>query len=402
MKRPLAVILTLLIAGWTFLSAAGDDSGSTPFDTEQLLYQEVGEGQEMTVSGTVASCSVISSGVRLFIDSVSVLSENHSTISFLPEQKITVMTSDTSIMPGDVLVLRGTFAPFLQAGNPGQFDFRNWYFRQNTVCTMKDVRILQRQEGEGRLQEQLYRFRRMIWSSYEQILPEKAAATIAAISMGEKGLMEAEWKTQYQEGGIAHIIAVSGLHITMIGMSIYRFLRWIYLPISVSAVLSGGVTILYGLLTGSGISAMRAVIMFLIWLGAQICGRKYDQITGIAIAAAVLILPDVQVLQESSFWLSFLAVLTLASLVPFMQKSCGIRTGAGEALCSSIGIWIGMLPVTLYFFYQAVPWSMLVNLVVIPLMSSVMGAGIISAVAGLYSKSLGVFLGAPEIGKTHV
>ena len=87
--------------------------------------------------------------------------------------------------------------------------------------------------------------------------------------------------------------------------------------------------------------------------------------------------------------------MTLAVLVPYMKASCRIQTGIGNSICSGIGIWIGMLPLTLYFFYQAIPWSTAVNLLVIPLMSAVMSYGLLSGAAGLLGQSLGVFLGAP-------
>lgn len=399
MKRPLAFTLALLMIIRIVVWSAGDEDSSPLIYTEQRLYEHIGEGQQVIVSGRVKQCSLISSGVRLFIDQISVLSEDgseiNSEISFLPEQQLTGTIEEREIMPGDQVVLRGTFAPFLPATNPGQFDLREWYFAREVVCSLKKVEVLQAKKGDVVLDGLLYGIRRAVWDSYERILQEKAAGTMAAISLGEKGLMEQEWKTMYQEGGIAHIIAVSGLHIMLIGMSLYHFLRRIYVPIPVSAVLSGGVTFLYALMTGSGISAVRAVVMFLILLGAQVCGRKYDQITAVAVAAAVLVLPEPQVIRESSFWLSFSAILTLALLVPCMQKSCQIQSNLGKSLCSSVGVWMGMLPVTLFFFYQAAPWSILVNLLVIPLMSTVMGMGLLAAVAGFVSQTAGTFLGAP-------
>lgn len=394
-KRPLIFILILLTVSWILLSKAGNETDSPLFITEQLLYQEIGEGQNMTVSGYVTKCSVISSGVRLFIDHISVLSDNKSLKSFLPDQMITVTISQKEIMPGDWITVAGDFAPFSRGTNPGQFDLKAWYFRQNVVCTMKNVRILKYQNGNGGLQELLYRIKNAFWVSFGRIFPEKAAGTIAAISLGEKGLMEKEWKNRYQEGGIAHIMAVSGLHVTLIGMSLYRFMRWICIPVWCSSLISGGTVILYTLMTGSGISAMRAMIMFLICLGAQVYGRKYDQLIAIVIAAAILLVSDVQVIQESSFWLSFSAVLTLTILVPHIQYTCRITSKPGNALCSSLGIWIGMLPVTLYFFYQAVPWGILINLAIIPLMSVVLSTGFLAAVLGYFSIPAGIFTGAP-------
>lgn len=398
--------MTLLMLIFMVKWAAGEQKDTPLLLTEEVLYREIGEGNSLEIAGTVAKCSASSSGIRLYLNQISVISESNSEISFLPEQRITMLSENEEIMPGDRIVARGTFAPFLEASNPGQFDFRKWYFNQKTVCTLKSPVILEIQEGSGGIKRMLWKLQSAFRRSYETILPAKAAGIITAISLGDKGLMETEWKTTYQEGGIAHITSVSGLHITLIGMSLYRLLRKWYLPFGVSAAFSGGLVWLYVTMTGSGVSALRAAVMFCIWLGAQVCGRKYDMITSMTAAAAVLILSDTSVLGESSFCLSFSAILSLAVLVPQMQASAGqgmeVLAGSVQrkgwmftSAISSLGVWMGMLPVTLYFFYQAAPWSILVNLAVIPLMSSVMLFGLLSAAAGMLSIPAGMFLAAP-------
>lgn len=403
-------VMTLLMLVVMIRWAAGEQKDSPLLLTEEDLYREIGDGNFLKIAGTVTQCSASSLGIRLYLNQISVLSESNSELSFLPEQRITMISENEEIMPGDRIVVRGTYAPFLEAANPGQFDFHNWYFSQKTVCALKSPIILEIQKGSVNIGRILWKLQSIFRRSYEAILPAKAAGIITAITLGDKGLMETEWKTTYQEGGIAHIIAVSGLHITLIGMSLYRFLRKCYLPFWISALFSGGFVWLYVLMTGSGISALRAAVMFDIWLGAQVCGRKYDRITSATAAAALLTLSDTKILGESSFWLSFSAIWSLAVLVPQMQAVAGqameALTGAVQRngwmsrvfftpAVSSLGVWMGMLPVTIYFFYQAVPWSILINLAVIPLMSLVMFFGILSAVAGMLNITAGMFLAAP-------
>lgn len=380
----------------------------------------MGEGGTMTVFAAVTKCSTVSSGLRLFLDHISISTQNNSTISFLPEHKITFITEKSGVYPGDHIVVRGKFRPFVQASNPGEFDQKNWYFSQDTICQIEDPVLLEHTPGNGGIQGWLCRLQRALIRSYQKILGEKAAAIITAISLGEKGLMDTEWKTIYQEGGIAHIIAISGLHISLVGMSLYKLLRRLGMPFSLSSVFSGVAVALYVQMTGAGISSVRALLMFLVWLGAQVCGRKYDMLTSAVLAAVVMILPDCRILEESSLWLSFSAIFSLAVLVPCIQDTVraepsdrNLRTAqpikkiyrllgrtadriaGSNAWTSALGVWIGMLPVTLYFFYQVVPWSILVNLAVLPLMSAVMGFGLFSAFAGMIYPALGIFLAAP-------
>lgn len=367
-------------------------------------------GRDLTVTGTVSACSAASSGIRLSVSHLTIRRKDNSEQTLLPRLIITVTSEQEEIMPGDKIVASGQLMLWEPASNPGQFDTQEYYFAQNIVGMLAHAQIEQVFPGSESLARFLYRLRRMLGSSYERILGEKQAKMMEAVSLGEKGLLTQEWKEFYQEGGIAHILAVSGLHISLIGMCVYRLLRSAGLSFGLCGAASGAVTVLYAGMTGSGISARRAVLMFCFWLGAQFFGRKYDMLTAAAAAAAILLLRDERYLSLSSFLLSFCAVLTIALLLPcidrvFLTPDYEKRgTGAGNArmggqlqksLLSCAGIWLGTLPVTLYYFYQTAPWSILLNLAVVPLMSVLMTYGLLAAAAGLISPSLGIFLASP-------
>lgn len=395
MKRPfvwLGVLFTVLVAVWHMTGSSQE--GSPPEFAERLLLEEAA-GKTITVSGIVAQCGAVSEGLRLSVNHITICKNKNSEQSLPSNLKLSMTIEDGALAPGDRIEVSGKPAAFEASSNPGAFDLRAYYFTQNIVCTLKNPVVRNVQRGGLSLPRLLFHIRSALGDSYERILEEKAARTIAAISLGEKGLLEEEWKDRYQEGGIAHILAVSGLHITLIGMGIYRLVRRGGLPFPVCAVLSGAAVLLYAAMTGFGISAARAAVMFLIWLGAQVWGRKYDMLTAAAAAAMLLLTVDAGNLQQSSFWLSFGAIVSIAALVPQLVKTCGIKTRPGNALISGASLWLGTLPVTLFFFYQTSPWSILVNLAVIPLMSVIMTSGLLAAAAGLVFAPAGMFLAAP-------
>ncbi len=423
----------LCLAVAAVLAVMGTVSGSVRdqaiLDAEEYMADLAGSGGSLTFEGTVTEINAVSEGIRLSVSQISFYTKDKSAWSLSPDLKFIVTTEEDAFLPGDQVRVTGACRWFEEARNPGQFDMQKYYFSKNTVGRMSGADVSLILEGSGGVKRMLARVRRALRYSYLRILDDKAARTVSAISLGEKSLMEQEWKQLYQEGGIAHIISISGLHISMIGMCIYKLLRRLRLPFAAAAVPSAVMVALYALMSGFGVSAMRACFMFVIWLGAQIVGRKYDMLTAAAVAAVLILCGNGRAASQSSFLLSFGAILSIAVLTPRLtaanpfrpernrkrsgsdgQKKAVNQTdgrNSGKARCQKAafriwntlsggaGVWLGTLPVTLWFFYQSAPWSVLVNLIVIPLMSALMASGLISCLVGLVSVPAGIFLSAP-------
>ncbi|MDY3250369.1 MAG: DNA internalization-related competence protein ComEC/Rec2 [Candidatus Choladocola sp.] len=395
MKRPLVWLCTAVILVLSAMNQAGDLHDFPLQSAAALLCDENTKTGRITVCGTVSACSAVSSGIRLSVNHLTLDKSDNSDISLLPELNVTVTTEQKEFVPGDEVRISGTFAEYESASNPGQFDAKAYYDSRKTIGSLSGGRIEKIREGKWSAARILHEIRTALTDSCDRILDEKSARTIEAVTLGEKGRMEREWKSVYQEGGISHILAISGLHITLIGMGIYRLLRKTHFPCILSSSAAAAAVIGYACMTGFGISSVRALLMFLIWLGAQICGRKYDMVTATAVTACLMIQDGTSVLLESSFLLSFGAVLSIAVLVPAVRKFCGISGKVSSAAVSGLTIWMGMLPISLYFFYETSPWSVTVNLAVVALMPALMISGFVSAVLGLFSVDIGTFLAAP-------
>ena len=396
LKRPLAVICIIVIIFLSVLQTVSrSDEDRLLLQTEQILMEYAEANGYVTVCGTVNTCSRLSSGIRLYLNHITVSPTEESEFSLLPDTQIILTTEDETIFPGDCILVYGKCSFWEEASNPGTFDARNYYFSNNIACLLDHAEIIRRVPGKGGIKRNLCMIKRRLEDSFYKILDDKAAGTITAICLGEKGGMDAEWKETFQDGGIAHILAVSGLHITLIGTGLYQILRKTGCSFLLASLISGTSVFLYAGMTGFSVSAVRAAMMFLVWLGAQIFGRKYDMVTAVSAAAIILLIKDSSIIQEASFLLSYSAVLVLAVLVPAVQNSCMLKKSAIKHVSSGILIWIGTLPVTLYFFYQTAPWSFFLNLIVVPLMALIMVSGLGAAVTGCLHISAGIFLGAP-------
>ena len=110
-----------------------------------------------------------------------------------------------------------------------------------------------------------------------------------AMLLGEKEGLDGEVEKLYRDSSIIHILSISGLHISIIGMGLYRLFGRIGIPKKAGALCCIGLIWCYGLMTGMGLSSVRAILMFVLRLSAELLGRTYDMLTALAVAAAVLL-----------------------------------------------------------------------------------------------------------------
>lgn len=219
----------------------------------------------------------------------------------------------------------------------------------------------------------------------DALLPEQEASVMKTMLLGEKGILDEEIKGLYQRNGIAHILAISGLHISMIGMGLYQLLRRAGLKIKLSAILASMIIVLYGMMTGFAVSAIRAIAMFLLQMLAQILGRTYDRITALAVAAVLVLVEQPLYLFHSGFQFSFLCVLGISLILPVLGN---VRKG--KKLFEGVALMAVTLPVYLGVFYQIPVYSMFLNFIVLPMMSILMGAGIVMILAAFLCTPLAI------------
>ena len=286
---------------------------------------------------------------------------------------------------GSLVILKGTLKNFQQPTNPGQFNAPFYYQILRISFRLNQAEIQVKSDKFYKISEGLYQLRRKAGSKVDALLPEQEASVMKTMLLGEKGILDEEIKGLYQRNGIAHILAISGLHISMIGMGLYQLLRRAGLKIRLSAILASMVIVLYGMMTGFAVSAIRAIAMFLLQMLAQILGRTYDRITALAVAAVLVLVEQPLYLFHSGFQFSFLCVLGISLILPVLGN---VRKG--KKLFEGIALMAVTLPVYLGVFYQIPVYSMFLNFIVLPMMSILMGAGIAMILAAFLCTPLGI------------
>lgn len=296
---------------------------------------------------------------------------------------------------GETICVSGQVRSFLRAGNPGEFDMSEYYRVMQLEFALENTCITAVGGEEKVLEEGLYRLKQYFAKVLEHIFPQKEASIMKAMLLGDKNGLDEEIKELYEKSSIIHILSISGLHISVIGMGIYRLFRKVGMPLTVSAVLSIILIYCYGLMTGMSMSAVRAIFMFCLHLVADMVGRTYDMMTALSLAAVLLLIEQPRYVQYSGFLFSFGAVAAIGILLPVLydgtsdrkynkrkKKMQKVIRSIKQSIASGIAVTLATVPVHLMFYYQFPVYSILLNLAVIPLMTIVMFAGLLVLLTG--------------------
>lgn len=192
---------------------------------------------------------------------------------------------------------------------------------------------------------------------------------------------------------------------SFIGSGIYRIMRKSGLGFIFSGMAGGGVLLLYTIMTGGSVSSVRALIMFCVRMGAEAAGRDYDLPTSLALAAAWICAEDPFSLTDPGFLFSFGALCGICMLTPLLEhlffcggkqteekRRIGKKASLRKGLCGSLAVNLFLLGPTLYFYFEIPPYSVFLNLIVIPALSILMGAGMFGTAAILCIRPVGSVL----------
>ena len=289
---------------------------------------------------------------------------------------------------GNIIKVRGKLRQFEEAANKGNFDSRKYYLSLGFYGKIEAGTIEVINSDYSGIRQELYELRLEIIERLEKLCSDNNGifsiinnknGIIGAIILGDKTDLDSDIKELYSVSGIAHILAISGLHISFIGMAIYRLLRRRF-RFLFSAAVSIPVVLSFGIMSGFGISTIRAIIMFILKIIGEVLGRKYDAITAISIAGLVLLVQNPFVVCNSGFQMSFGAIIAIVLILPIVEEILNRDNKIIKVLSANFTISLVMNPILAWNYYELPTFSFLLNIVVVPLMSVV----IVSSIVGIF------------------
>ena len=223
---------------------------------------------------------------------------------------------------GSRVRISGSFLLYTEATNIGQFDARNYYAARKIYGQVKKAAIVYTEPPNiiGRGKECLWQLRRHLAETFLEVYGEENGALLAAMLLGERTFLSEETQSLYKAAGALHVIAVSGLHISLLGLGLYRLLRRIFDAQAPAAIISVLCMAAYVFLVGNPPSAVRAFIMFAMGLLAGYWKRTLDTPTALSLSAALILMGNPFYIGQSSFLLSFLAILAIAVFQPALKE----------------------------------------------------------------------------------
>lgn len=325
------------------------------------------DGQKIACEGIVCGVEEKEGTQYLYLNHLKNISQTELSVKY--QLKI-IPLEPVQVKYGNRVSVRGKALLPEAPSNEGQFDSLAWQRAQRILFTVKKAEVTITDSRCQKVKQKLSEIRHICEQRFLRILPEKDAGVLSAMLTGSRTYLDENLKTSYQLAGIAHILAISGLHISLIGMFLYRCLRKMGGSFGTAGVCAGAVMLLYTEMTGNGAASCRAVLMFLVFLGAQYAGRTYDLASALSFAVILLLFSNPLLLFTAGFQLSVLAVFGLACLHPVLTQVYGKKTPSGLA------IQLMTLPCVLWHFYLYPLYGIGLNLLVLPLMPFVLAGGI--------------------------
>ncbi len=292
---------------------------------------------------------------------------------------------------GNTIVVGGMLQPFDAARNPGNFDAREYYRIKGIFASVWADSVEVVDESVFFVREGLRTIRLKAVTFIYQLAEPETAAFLVAIMFGESQGIDEVQEEIYQKVGLGHIFAISGLHISILSLFVYQFIRKCSGSYVMAGIGGGIFLILYVVMTGGATSAIRAAIMFGVRIGGDVTGRVYNLRTAVSLACIFILGGNERLLYDSGFLLSFSAILGIAFVAPSMDNltSSKFWNKMISNLMTSWGIQLALLPVLLFYFYESSPYSILLNLIVIPSMTILLTLGIAGLILGIIWTPIG-------------
>ncbi|MGN0169592.1 MAG: DNA internalization-related competence protein ComEC/Rec2 [Lachnospiraceae bacterium] len=306
----------------------------------------------------------------------------------------------TEYAVGDYITLYGIPTALSTATNDGGYDERSACYEKGIAGKFLTPKIKKTDTPTnlilwGKMVAGLDHLVQSYREIYELELSAENRGILEAMCLGKKEHLLQEQKDSFKNAGISHLLAISGVHVCVVGMFLFRRIRKFRIPMGAACIFTMIISFFFAVSTGSGISALRAVVMFGVFLGSIFWGKSYDGFSAMAFAGILLLLTEPYCIAGASFQYSFAAVTGIFGVQELIRVKYQKLHPILSSLLVSTAAWLTTLPLTAWYQYRITTFSALLNLVIIPLASPVLVGGLFGGGLKLMGTCLEVFHNLP-------
>lgn len=287
-------------------------------------------------------------------------------------------------LPGDKLIVRCTPVRITGRGNPFEFDYSFYMqcqgIRYYAFTDSSDILLHSVPVRKKLVYRALMIRDRIIDMFRERGIEGEKLALVAAITLGQKNMLDPEQKQYFIRAGVMHIMAVSGLHAVILSLFIFKvlfFLKGRFNILRVAITLA--VLWLFAYVTGLTPSVLRATLMFSFLQAGSLMKRPVNGVNSVLASAFVLILIRPSVIFDAGFQLSYSAVIYIVSFYRDLYLKIRFGHRIPDLIWQSVAVTIiaqaGTLPLTVMLFNRFPTWFILSNVVIVPISSVVIIIG---------------------------
>lgn len=316
----------------------------------------------------------------------------------------------------------GKLNMFKEAENEGSFDLKTHYRSMGFICAVKKADIYDVKPCSKFATDIMFSLRMRLKSFYKKALEGEEADIVGAIALGMKEDLSDEVQDIFSGAGLMHVMAISGLHISVVGMGIFAFLRKRGVGFLWSGITAVSMLALYGFLCGNKVSCIRAIGMFVIYIIAQILGEAYHMGRAILIMGIAQLYINPYIIHNSGFVFSYGAVLGIFFIASplgvlydtvsknWMEDQVPVRglsflhekpwwvvcrDKLAAAFVFSYATSLCTLWLVARFYYEIPTVSFLLNMLLLPLMPFLLGLALVGGFVGLRFPALGIWILKP-------
>lgn len=310
----------------------------------------------------------------------------------IPPEKVKVHLFEAGganqISYGNQVTVHGKLVLPKAKGNPGEFDYRQYlkfrqihtllyvYHPEDLVVHREPDRLNLKSPVAGLLQLR-EKFSQLVYTQ----LQHRQAELLLAMLFGEQGAVDRGDLELFRETGLAHALSVSGFHVGIVLMLVLALCRLAKAGQQITLMIALIVLVGYSVLSGFSVTVVRSALMGMICLLATHLGRERNLYHALAVSGLAILLWNPNFLFDPGFQLSFVAVMSITSLVPFLDEMMPKCLLGREKLISvPLGAQLGTLPLIAWHFSLVSPLAVLANILLVPLMSTIVILGLLSFV----------------------